>query len=68
MTTMTDHQVLGELGWTAQIIYDVRRLSEASEGRRGSAKLTLSGAQMTGLVPAFWRPPYGDVDNRESKG
>jgi chitin deacetylase len=22
MTTMTDMQVLGEIGWTAQIIYD----------------------------------------------
>jgi len=41
MTTMTDRQVLGEIGWTMQIIYD-----------------------LTGLVPAFWRPPYGDVDNR----
>ncbi|KNZ62645.1 hypothetical protein VP01_1242g1 [Puccinia sorghi] len=53
MTTMTDKQVLGEIGWTMQIIYD-----------------------LTGLVPAFWRPPYGlshpnsnffmvgDVDNR----
>lgn len=23
MTTLTNYQVLGELGWTAQIIYDV---------------------------------------------
>jgi peptidoglycan/xylan/chitin deacetylase (PgdA/CDA1 family) len=36
MTTMTDEQVLGEIGWTMQIIND-----------------------LTGLVPAFWRPPYG---------
>ncbi|KAH9459761.1 hypothetical protein MJO28_004566 [Puccinia striiformis f. sp. tritici] len=41
MTTMTDEQVLGEIGWTMQIIHD-----------------------LTGLVPAFWRPPYGDIDNR----
>ncbi|GAA5967823.1 hypothetical protein JCM3765_001893 [Sporobolomyces pararoseus] len=41
MTTMTDEQLLGELGWTAQIIYDY-----------------------SGLAPAYWRPPYGDVDNR----
>ncbi|KAI5476457.1 chitin deacetylase, carbohydrate esterase family 4 protein [Pseudohyphozyma bogoriensis] len=41
MTTMTDMQILGELGWTAQIIYD-----------------------QSGHVPAFWRPPYGDIDNR----
>ncbi|KAL8279931.1 hypothetical protein RQP46_007781 [Phenoliferia psychrophenolica] len=41
MTTMTDMQVLGEIGWTAQIIFD-----------------------NSGLVPAFWRPPYGDIDNR----
>ncbi|ORY80754.1 hypothetical protein BCR35DRAFT_352510 [Leucosporidium creatinivorum] len=41
MSTMTDLQVLGELGWTAQVIYD-----------------------LSGFVPAFWRPPYGDVDNR----
>jgi peptidoglycan/xylan/chitin deacetylase (PgdA/CDA1 family) len=42
MTTMTNEQVLGELGWTMQIISD------------------LTG----GRLPAFWRPPYGDVDNR----
>jgi peptidoglycan/xylan/chitin deacetylase (PgdA/CDA1 family) len=36
MTTMTDEQILGEIGWTMQIIND-----------------------LTGLVPAFWRPPYG---------
>lgn len=42
MSSMTDMQVLGELGWTMQAIYD----------------------NSNGLVPAFWRPPYGDVDNR----
>jgi len=28
MSTLTDLQVLGELGWTAQIIYDVRPSGE----------------------------------------
>ncbi|KAG0662256.1 hypothetical protein C6P46_003442 [Rhodotorula mucilaginosa] len=42
MTTLTDMEVLGELGWTSQAIYEY------------------SG----GLVPKFWRPPYGDADNR----
>lgn len=42
MTTMTDLQVLGEIGWTSQVIFD------------------LGG----GRLPAFWRPPYGDTDNR----
>lgn len=42
MTTLTNEQVLGELGWTMQIIAD------------------LNG----GRVPKYWRPPYGDVDNR----
>lgn len=42
MTTLTDEQVLGELGWTVQIIAD-------NNG---------------GRVPAYWRPPFGDVDNR----
>ncbi|GAA6064774.1 hypothetical protein JCM10212_006323 [Sporobolomyces blumeae] len=41
MTTMSDEQLLGELGWTAQLIFDY-----------------------SGLAPAYWRPPYGDVDNR----
>lgn len=41
MTTLTDLEVLGELGWTSQIIFD-----------------------RTGRLPAFWRPPYGDVDER----
>jgi len=42
MTTLNDTAVVGELGWTLQIIFD------------------LSG----GRLPAFWRPPFGDVDNR----
>ncbi|CAH7667156.1 expressed protein [Phakopsora pachyrhizi] len=41
MTTLSDEKVLGEIGWTIQIIYDYFN-----------------------LLPAFWRPPYGDVDNR----
>ncbi|GAA5850836.1 hypothetical protein JCM8547_009101 [Rhodosporidiobolus lusitaniae] len=41
MTTLTDHQILGELGWTIQLIYD-----------------------RSGRLPAWWRPPYGDADNR----
>lgn len=41
MTTMTDIEALGEIGWTNQIIYD-----------------------KSGLVPGFWRPPYGDIDDR----
>lgn len=42
MTTLTNEQVVGELGWTMQALSD------------------LNG----GRVPKFWRPPYGDVDNR----
>ncbi len=42
VTTLTNLQVLGELGWTMQIISD------------------LNG----GRLPKYWRPPYGDVDNR----
>ncbi|TNY23989.1 hypothetical protein DMC30DRAFT_371950 [Rhodotorula diobovata] len=42
MTSMDDMQVLGELGWTAQAIFD----------------------HSNGIVPKFWRPPYGDADNR----
>ncbi|KAI9633097.1 uncharacterized protein MKK02DRAFT_3485, partial [Dioszegia hungarica] len=42
MTTLTNNQVVAELGWTMQIISD------------------LNG----GRVPRFWRPPFGDVDNR----
>ncbi|KAK4046410.1 transcription factor IIF subunit tfg1 [Microbotryomycetes sp. JL201] len=41
LTTLSDEQIVGELGWTMQIIYD-----------------------KSGQVPAFWRPPYGDIDNR----
>ncbi|PLW36045.1 hypothetical protein PCANC_16104 [Puccinia coronata f. sp. avenae] len=41
LTTLSDLQILGELGWTMQIIHD-----------------------LTGLVPLYYRPPYGDVDNR----
>lgn len=42
LTTLTSEQVVGEIGWTLQVIYD----------RTG------------GRIPAFWRPPYGDLDNR----
>ncbi|KAL1412790.1 hypothetical protein Q8F55_000538 [Vanrija albida] len=41
-TSLSNEQVLGELGWTMQAIAD------------------LTG----GRIPAYWRPPYGDVDNR----
>ncbi|KAG8743382.1 hypothetical protein FRC10_012186 [Ceratobasidium sp. 414] len=42
MTTLSNEQVVAELGWTMQIIHD-------STG---------------GRLPRFWRPPYGDSDNR----
>ena len=42
MTTLTNEEVLAEIGWTLQIIHD-------STG---------------GRVPRYWRPPYGDADNR----
>ncbi|KAK8858651.1 hypothetical protein IAR55_002880 [Kwoniella newhampshirensis] len=42
MTTLSNEQVLAELGWTMQIISD------------------LNG----GRIPKYWRPPFGDVDNR----
>ncbi|KAG0148342.1 hypothetical protein CROQUDRAFT_694746 [Cronartium quercuum f. sp. fusiforme G11] len=41
MTTLTDEQAVGEIGWSIQIIRD-----------------------NVGLIPAYWRPPFGDVDNR----
>ena len=41
MTTLTNEQVIAELGWSKKIIKDV-----------------------LGVTPNFWRPPYGDVDNR----
>jgi chitin deacetylase len=42
MTAQSDLAVLGELGWTMQIIHD-------STG---------------GRVPRYWRPAYGDMDQR----
>jgi chitin deacetylase len=42
MTTLSNAQVVAELGYTVQIIRD------------------LTG----GLLPRFWRPPYGDSDVR----
>ncbi|KAI8453915.1 hypothetical protein BY996DRAFT_4582534 [Phakopsora pachyrhizi] len=41
LTTLSDLEIVGELGWTIQIIFD-----------------------LTGIVPLYYRPPYGDVDNR----
>ena len=40
-STKTDLEVLGDLGWVMQIIYD-----------------------LSGLIPMYFRPPEGDVDNR----
>ncbi|KAH9922819.1 uncharacterized protein BXZ73DRAFT_104051 [Epithele typhae] len=42
MTTLSNEQVLGELGWTMQVIHN-------STG---------------GRLPKFWRPPFGDSDER----
>ncbi|OCH96694.1 glycoside hydrolase/deacetylase [Obba rivulosa] len=41
MTTLTNDEIIAELGWSKKIIKDV-----------------------LGVTPNFWRPPYGDVDNR----
>ncbi|KAJ9118098.1 hypothetical protein QFC22_003997 [Naganishia vaughanmartiniae] len=40
-SALTDEQILAEIGWCMQVIYD-----------------------NSGLVPKFWRPPFGDLDNR----
>ncbi|KAG8839891.1 hypothetical protein FRC18_000014 [Serendipita sp. 400] len=42
MSTLTNRQLVADLGWTLQIIHD-------STG---------------GRVPQYWRPPFGDADNR----
>ncbi|KAF8897534.1 carbohydrate esterase family 4 protein [Infundibulicybe gibba] len=42
MTTLTNLDILGQLGWTMELIHN-------STG---------------GRVPKYWRPPYGDSDNR----
>lgn len=42
MTSLSNEDVLSELGWTMQLIAD------------------LNG----GRIPRYWRPPFGDVDNR----
>lgn len=42
MTTQTNEQVVGQLGWTMQLIHN-------STG---------------GRVTKYWRPPFGDADNR----
>ncbi|GJE84012.1 carbohydrate esterase family 4 protein [Phanerochaete sordida] len=44
MTTLTNEQLVGEFGWTMEIIHN-------STG---------------GRLPKYWRPPYGDSDNRVS--
>ncbi|KAF8655300.1 hypothetical protein AX16_003198 [Volvariella volvacea WC 439] len=42
MTTLSNYDILGQLGWTMQLIRN-------STG---------------GRIPRYWRPPYGDSDNR----
>lgn len=41
MTTLTNDEIIAELGWSKKIIKDV-----------------------LGVTPSYWRPPFGDVDNR----
>lgn len=41
MTTLTNDEVIAELGWSKKVIKDT-----------------------LGVTPIYWRPPYGDVDNR----
>lgn len=41
MTTLTNRQIVAELGWGKKAIKDV-----------------------IGLTPNYWRPPFGDIDNR----
>ena len=42
MTTLTDEELLGEFGWTMELIHN-------STG---------------GRLPKYWRPPFGDSDER----
>ncbi|KAF7433435.1 hypothetical protein PC9H_005387 [Pleurotus ostreatus] len=42
MTTLTNEEIVGQLGWTMEIIHN-------STG---------------GRLPRYWRPPYGDYDQR----
>jgi peptidoglycan/xylan/chitin deacetylase (PgdA/CDA1 family) len=41
LTSMTNDQIIAELGWSRKIIKDV-----------------------LGVTPNFWRPPFGDIDDR----
>ncbi|THH19068.1 hypothetical protein EUX98_g8844 [Antrodiella citrinella] len=41
MTTLTNEEIIAELGWTKKVIKDV-----------------------LGVTPLYWRPPYGDIDDR----
>jgi len=41
LTTLTNEQIIGELGWSKKVIKDV-----------------------LGVTPLYFRPPFGDIDNR----
>lgn len=41
MTTLTNDQLIAELGWSKKVIKDI-----------------------LGVTPLYWRPPYGDIDDR----
>ncbi|TCD70644.1 chitin deacetylase [Steccherinum ochraceum] len=41
MTTLTNEEIIAELGWTRKVMRDV-----------------------LGVTPLYWRPPYGDIDDR----
>jgi chitin deacetylase len=62
MTTLSNLQVVAELGWTMQIIHD------STGGRlprfwRSVGIQSLKGESVVSR-PHVYRPPYGDVDNR----
>ena len=41
LTTLTNEEVIAELGWSKQVMKDV-----------------------LGVTPLYWRPPFGDIDDR----
>ena len=62
MTTLSNLDLVAEFGWTIQIIknstvsfFGVFRSHDKSSYRRDS---------QGGRLPRYWRPPYGDTDNR----
>lgn len=62
MTSLSNLEIVGELGWSMEII---KNSTVSISGRfRSPDGFSQRHVFQGGRLPRYWRPPYGDADNR----